>query len=152
MPAAAFFAGYALSWLLVSAALLVPVLLLHLAGGRALQWSAALALLVAAGWQLTAVKAASIRRCHRRPSLSPWGIASVRDAGLFGLRHSLACIGTCWAMMLAVMLSGHHLAAAALVTGLALIERGSPIMGPRRNAWMLAAMATAEGIVALPVG
>src|SRR4051794_4188113 len=60
VPSAVFLVAYASSWMLVSAALLVPVVLLHFAGGRALQWSAAAALLIAAGWQLTSLKAASI--------------------------------------------------------------------------------------------
>jgi predicted metal-binding membrane protein len=152
MPASAFLAGYASLWMLASAALLVPVLFLHLAGGGALRLSAAGAFLVAAGWQLTSMKAAFIRRCHRRTALSSWGFASVRDAGLFGIRHSLACIGTCWAMMLAVMLSSHHLAAAAVVTGLSLMERGSPVVWQRRNAWILSVMAMAECVAALSVG
>jgi predicted metal-binding membrane protein len=152
LPAGAFLAGYASLWMLASAALLVPVLFLHLTGGRVLHWSAAGAFLVAAAWQLTAVKAACIRRCHRRTPLSPWGFSAVREAGLFGIRHCLACIGTCWVMMLAVMLSSHHLAAAAAVTGLALIERGSPVVWQPRNAWILAAMAMAECVAVLLAG
>jgi predicted metal-binding membrane protein len=152
VPSAVFLAAYAFSWMLASAALLVPVMLLHFAGGRALQWSAVAALLIAGGWQLTAFKAASMRRCHRRPPLSPWGAVSVRDAGVFGLRHAVACIGTCWAMMLAVMLSGHHLVAAAAITALALMERGSPLIWLRRNGWILTAMAAAECTLALQAG
>lgn len=58
------------------------------------------ALLVAAGWQLTPGKRRWLLECHRARPLPPAGPRADRAAAGFGLRVGAACAGTCWALML----------------------------------------------------
>jgi predicted metal-binding membrane protein len=65
------------------------------------RWLAAGAILGAAGYQLTPLKDACLRRCR-----SPLGLLLRRGAFRAGLEHGLLCLGCCWALMLALFALG----------------------------------------------
>ena len=102
---------------------------------------AALAALVACVWQVSPFKQRCLNRCHAHRPLSPFGLRADVDALRLGLRHGLWCIGTCWALMLAmVLLPGWQLAAMVVVSALAFCERLDP---PTAPAWRLRGARTA---------
>lgn len=60
----------------------------------------AVVLAAAAGWQLTVHKRRFLRDCHRSVPLPIRGWAAERGAVRFGLRNGMACLGSCWCLML----------------------------------------------------
>ncbi len=60
----------------------------------------AVVLMAAAAWQLTPVKRRWLRACHRSVPLPPSGWRAEWGALRFGLRNGLACLGSCWCLML----------------------------------------------------
>lgn len=116
---------YLTCWMLFGLVALWTVALLP-----SLQSTAALAaaLLVAGVWQLTAWKRRWLRDCHRSVPLRLTGWRAELCAARFGARNGLACVGSCWAMMLVMVVapSGQLLWMAALggvVTTERLMER-----------------------------
>lgn len=102
---------------------------------------AALAVLVACVWQVSPLKQRCLNRCHAHRPLSAFGLKADVDALRLGLRHGLWCIGTCWALMLAmVLMPGWQLAAMVVVAVLAFCERLDP---PSAPAWRLRGFRTA---------
>lgn len=55
---------------------------------------------IAAAWQLTPAKRRALRGCHRSVPLPPRGWRAEAAAARFGLRNGIACLGSCWCMML----------------------------------------------------
>jgi len=120
------------------------------AGGYSLLWIAAgVALILAANsigaiaatflavaiWQCSPLKQHCLNRCHSHATLSAFGPSADRDALLFGLRHGLWCIGSCFGLMLLPMLlSRGHLAAMAIVT---LWLAGERLETPAAPRWQL---------------
>jgi predicted metal-binding membrane protein len=84
--------------------------------------TAALAAVLAAGavWQLTTVKRRSLLACHRTVPLPPRGWRAGKAAFGFGLRNGLACVGSCWCLMLisAIAPGGQLLWTGALTTAI----------------------------------
>jgi len=81
----------------------------------------ALAFVVAAIWQRTSMHARALAACHRRLPLAPIGWRADRDCLRFGGTIGIACVWSCWPLMLACTLSGHALVAmigGVIVTGL----------------------------------
>ncbi|VWC71828.1 membrane protein [Burkholderia lata] len=102
---------------------------------------AAVAAFVACVWQVSPFKQRCLNRCHAHRPLSPFGRKADVDALRLGLRHGWWCIGTCWALMLAmVLLPGWQLAAMVAVSVLAFCERLDP---PTAPAWRLRGARTA---------
>jgi predicted metal-binding membrane protein len=64
------------------------------------------AVVVALIWQVSPAKQWCLNRCHQRPPLAAFGFAADADAVRFGLRNGAACAGTCWALMLPMLLIG----------------------------------------------
>lgn len=93
----------------------------------------AVALVLAALWQLSPGKQRFLRRCHRAVPLPPTGRRATLGCLRFGWVHGVACVGSCWGLM-AVMAAAPagHLAWNAVVTLLVLRERSAP--RPRRAA------------------
>jgi predicted metal-binding membrane protein len=122
---ALFSLAYAAVWTLAMTLLAVASGLAALGVG----WAASpvLALAVAALWQSTPARQASLNRCHRLPRLGVFGWAADRDCLAYGFTSGLWCVGACWALMLLPMFveSGHFLAMLAVMTFL-LIERQMP--------------------------
>ncbi|GGK42127.1 hypothetical protein GCM10010124_38650 [Pilimelia terevasa] len=96
----ALLAAYLAPWV-AFAALAVPVVGLLPAGAQA-----AGTLAVAGLWQLTPAKRACLRGCRGVRVPPAGGRRAVAASARLGLRHGLACVGSCWAMMLAMLVTG----------------------------------------------
>jgi predicted metal-binding membrane protein len=101
---------------------------------------AALAFALAALWELSPIKRRALRRCHRAVPLAAQGWRADRDCFVFGCARGLDCLVSCWAMMLAVMLADHALAAILLTQALAFAERRAREPRVERCAVVLAAL------------
>ena len=84
-------------------------------------------------WQFSPVKQFCLNRCHDQPPLAAHGIAADLAALGFGVTQAIWCCGTCWALMLApLMTQDGHLFAMAATSAYLIAERLDP---PRRPAW-----------------
>ena len=124
---AGFLAGYFAPWL---------VLGVVAAGLRQASWThsyaiPALSFAVAALWQLTPMHRRALVACHRRRPLAPVGWQADRDCLRFGGLIGLACVSSCWPLMLACTLAGHGLIAMTGGMALGAAERWS-FRPPRR--------------------
>lgn len=119
---AVFLCGYLGLWL-AAAWLLDAASALWLSAVNNLSLSLAGAALAAAAWQLGPGKAAALAACHRGRALAPSGGAADRDCLLYGLQSGVACLRSCWLLMLLPGAGGHGLAVMLGVTALALAER-----------------------------
>jgi predicted metal-binding membrane protein len=96
---ALFVAVYLTVWVAFGALVLVLASLWSGAGGAAVP---ALALGVAAAWQLTGRKRRALLDCHRTSPLPPRGWRASAAVLRFASINALACVRSCWAMMLAM--------------------------------------------------
>lgn len=122
-----FLAGSVAVWLILGAAVSLLVVLLP-----TVRWAAAAGFLAAAWWQVSPAKRQALSRCHRTFALAASGWPADRDCLLFGARNGIACVASCWAMMVAAMFAGHGPLLTLCVQGVALAERRS--RRPRVNA------------------
>ena len=111
---AGFLAGYFAPWLALG---------IVAAGLRQGPWThthvaPALGFAVAALWQLTPMHRRALAACHRLLPLSPLGWHADRDCLRFGSTIGLACVSSCWLLMLACTFAGHGLM--AMMGGMAL--------------------------------
>jgi len=118
---AEFSAGYLAVWaafgvLALAAAASAP--------GVARPVTLAVVLAAAAAWQLTPVKRRFLLAAHRSVPLPPRGWRAERGALAFGLRNGLACVGSCWCLMLVMAVGpGGGLLWPAALTGVVTAER-----------------------------
>ncbi|AWN44964.1 hypothetical protein DK419_00335 [Methylobacterium terrae] len=125
---ALFLAGYAAAWSIAGIGLAALALVLLPAGPAA---ALAPVLLAALLWQASPAKQRCLNRCHARPPLAAFGAAARRDAWWFGLAHGAWCAGSCWALMLVMLvLPAGHLAAMAVLAAWILAERLAPATAP----------------------
>ncbi|HEY6730208.1 MAG TPA: DUF2182 domain-containing protein [Solirubrobacterales bacterium] len=135
-----FLCGYLGIWLGFTALVLLPLSAAVPATGVTL----AVALTIAAAWQLTPLKWRALRACHRPSPLPAHGWRATAGAVRFGLRNGAACVASCWAMMAAVALvSSSMLVWMAAVTAIVTLEKLSqkPRQTARRVALPLVAAA-----------
>ena len=93
------------------------------------------AAVLALAWQASPAKQRCLNRCHAHPPLAAFGWRAARDALALGLRHGGWCVGSCWALMLLVLLLPQgHVAGMAAAAVLMFSERLDP---PRPPAWRL---------------
>jgi len=119
---------------------------LDLAGLAAAPLAPAAALALAALWQLTPTKRRALQACHRTRPLPPRGWRATAAVAGFGLRNGLACLASCWAMMLTMAFAGPpRLAWMAALTGLITAERLS--VRPRRACARVGAVLAAAALV-----
>ena len=120
----AVFAGaYLAVWLLFGLVAISLARLARLPEGAG--WPLAAALAVAAGWELTAAKRRCLRACHRTLPLPPDGWKADAACARFGLRYGWACLGACWALMLAMAIAGHaSLLLMVVLTTIVVAEEG----------------------------
>jgi predicted metal-binding membrane protein len=71
----------------------------------------ALFFFTAALWQLTPMHKRATVACHRTQPLAPLGWQADRDCLRFGSTIGIACVSSCWPLMLACALAGHALIA-----------------------------------------
>lgn len=135
---AAFLAGYATAWACPAALGMAAVVLLQAAGGQAAALAAPVAFVAAVAWQLAPRRALMLRRCHRTVPLPPFGWRADAACLRFGASQGLACAAACGPAMLAVMLAGGHLVAAAALGLLLFLERGALTPRPELLAGALA--------------
>jgi predicted metal-binding membrane protein len=99
----------------------------------------------AAAWELSAAKRRASRACHRPLPLPLYGWPAERGALVFGLRQGVGCVGTCWCLMLTmVVVPGAHLLWMTALTCLIAMQRIA--RRPRR-----ASTITASGLGAAAV-
>jgi predicted metal-binding membrane protein len=118
---AAFSAGYLAVWAAVGVAALAAA-----ASTTTLPRDIRLTVVLAgaAAWELGAPKRRASRACHRPLPLPLYGWPAERGALLFGLRQGASCAGTCWCLMLTmVVVPGTHLLWMAALTCLIAMER-----------------------------
>lgn len=139
-------AGFTAIWLATGAALLPLLALAAPYAERRPVAALALALAAAIAWQLTPLKAAALRACHRRPALPPRGWAADAACLRFGAAQGWACVGACWPLMLCPMLASHSL---ALGLALAVISFTERILPPPVGRWPVAAVSTIAGAALL---
>jgi predicted metal-binding membrane protein len=132
---AAFLGGMAGVWLLIG------VIGMMVLGGAPVALSGHPEV-AAAAWQLGPMKRAALLRCHRTVPLAAAGWRANWDCLRYGLTHGLGCVGSCWALMLAMTLASHRPVAGLCIQVVALAERRS-----RRPRFELSALAL--GICAL---
>jgi predicted metal-binding membrane protein len=101
----------------------------------------AVALALAAAWQLTGSKRRALHDCHRSSPLPPRGRRATAGVLRFASINALACVRSCWAMMLAMgaarsMMLFWMVAITGIVTAEKLAER--PRQAARAGAVMLA--------------
>jgi predicted metal-binding membrane protein len=120
----AFVSGYFVLWAVAGLAAFAAVR--GLAGTGA--WVAAPALVAAAGYQLSPLKGACLRRCR-----SPLGSLLNRRAFAAGLEHAGFCLGCCWALMLVVLALGmNSLFWMAAITAVIFVEKAT-VIGARAS-------------------
>jgi predicted metal-binding membrane protein len=141
---AAFVCVYALIWIAFGGlVLLASPLWASLHGETVL----AVALATAAGWQLTAHKRRALLDCHRPSPLPPQGWRATAGVVRFAARNGLACLRSCWAMMLAMgVASSMMLLWMVAVTGIVTTEKLAE--RPRRAARVGAVVLAAGAVLA----
>ena len=131
---ALFLAGYGATWLMAGWAMRALEMLLRDATTD-LRLPALAAAVLALAWQASPAKQRCLNRCHAHPPLAAFGWRAARDALALGLRHGGWCVGSCWALMLLVLLLPQgHVAGMAAAAVLMFSERLDP---PRPPAWRL---------------
>lgn len=118
---AGFLAGYLGAWLAVGVAIS------FIEPGP---WLAAAAFAVAGVWQLTRYRRIAMAGCHRSMPLAPRGWRADRDCVRYGWTVGTYCVASCWALMLACAMAGHHLLAMFGITAFLWTER---VTRPRRR-------------------
>ena len=111
---AGFLIGYLATWLVIGAAVsfVEPSAVL-----------AAAAFAVAGAWQLTRYKRMAMTACHRVTPLAPRGWRADRDCLRYGWSVGTYCVASCWALMMACAMAGHHPIAMIGVTAVMYAER-----------------------------
>jgi hypothetical protein len=134
---AAFGLGYFAPWLGLGivAATLRQATWTHTYAAPALGFAAA------ALWQRTVTYKRALTACHRTWPIAPLGWRADRDCLRFGSFVGLACIQTCWLLMLACGFAGHSLIAMTGGMAVGAVERWS--FRPRKKAMLAATLALA---------
>jgi predicted metal-binding membrane protein len=101
----------------------------------------AAALILAAAWQLTPAKRHALRLCHIAPPLPPRGPRATAGVVRFAVRNGAACVGSCWALMLAMTVAAPAALWTVVVTGIDTAEKLGP--RPRRTVRAVAVLLAA---------
>jgi predicted metal-binding membrane protein len=141
---AEFSIGYISIWIIFGVVGLPLVALVPTAA----RWTATGIMLGAAAfWQVTPSKRRWLRDCHRSVPLPPTGWRAEAGAIRFGLRNGLACLGSCWCLMLVMtVVPAAPLFWTAALTVIITAER---LLARPRRATRLAALAMGVGAAAI---
>ena len=132
---ALFLGGYGALWLMAGWAMKAIEMLVRNAATDLHLPALAAAAVLALVWQVSPAKQCCLNRCHAHPPLAAFGWPAARDALALGLRHGVWCVGSCWALMLLVLLLPQgHVAGMVAAAVLMFSERLDP---PRPPAWRL---------------
>jgi len=144
---AEFAAAYLAVWMAFGALTLTVAALVPATPGSA---AFAIVLAAAAAWQVSPLKRRWLRDCHRSVPLPPRGWAAERAALRFGLRNGAGCLGSCWCLMLVMVVASGFLWT-VLVAGFVTAEK--LLLQPRRatrfGAAVLAIAAAGAAVAAL---
>jgi hypothetical protein len=102
-----FLMGYFAPWILLG----VPVALFRRLSFTHTHGAAAMAFALAALWLWLPARRIALVECHRTMPLAPTGIRADGDCLRFGWLIGIACVITCWPLMVACSLTGHALPA-----------------------------------------
>ena len=141
---ALFTAAYVAAWVAFGIAALGLDHLLREHAGLPDRVVLALALGVAAAWQLTRAKQRALFACGRTVPLPPFGRRADAGSVRYALLHARRCLQSCWALMLVMVVAG-SLAWMVVLTALVVAEE-RPIRG-RRRPWPAAALLVAAAAV-----
>ena len=108
----------------------------------------ALGFAVAALWQRTPAHKRAVVACHRRLPLAPVGWRADRDCLRFGGTIGIACVRSCWPLMLACTFAGHGVIAMAGGMAVGAAERWSFRPRTRALLWVTLALASYYGVLA----
>jgi predicted metal-binding membrane protein len=145
---ALFVVGYGAAWMVAGMALQSMALIARVAAQKS-PLLPGIAVIVALVWQVSPAKQRCLNACHRRPSLTAFGIAADLDAFAFGLTQGVWCVGACWALMLLPLLVGRgHLPTMTIVALFLFAER---FERPAPYAWRLRGPCKALRIVAAQI-
>jgi predicted metal-binding membrane protein len=120
---AIFLAGYLILWLAAGAGFFLLLSVLGVNAGSPSPLLIASAFALALGWQLAPAKRRALNACHRTMPLAPRGSRADRDCFRYGLRIGAYCLMSCWALMLACLITGHATPALAVITLVLTAER-----------------------------
>jgi predicted metal-binding membrane protein len=113
-----------------------------------------LALVVAAGWQVTRVKRRALFACRRTVPLPPVGLRADAGCARFALQQGWRCVTSCWALMAVMAVVGHSdhsgLVWMTALTALVMVEELT-LLGRRLLRSSAVALIAAAGLVALGV-
>ena len=93
---------------------------------------------LAAVWMVTPLHTRALAGCHRRCPLAPVGWRADRDCLRFGGTIGIACVASCWPLMLACAFTGHSVIAMAGGMAVSALERW-PYRPREREAWQATA-------------
>jgi hypothetical protein len=93
---------------------------------------------LAAAWMATPLHTRALAECHHRCPLAPVGWRADRDCLRFGGTIGIACVASCWPLMLACAFTGHSVIAMAGGMAVSALERW-PHRPRQREAWQAAA-------------
>jgi len=93
---------------------------------------------IAAVWMATTLHTRALAGCHRRCPLAPVGWRADRDCLRFGGTIGIACVASCWPLMLACAFTGHSVIAMAGGMAVSAMERW-PYRPRQREAWQATA-------------
>jgi predicted metal-binding membrane protein len=139
---AVFLAGYFAPWTVLG----VLAIILHRLLWAHPHATAAVAFALAAGWALLPLRRRAMVACHRVIPLAPSGWRADRDCLRYGLSIGVACVTTCWLLMLGCALTGHALPAMVAGAAIAARERRSFRPPLRTVAAAIAALAVSYGL------
>jgi predicted metal-binding membrane protein len=141
---ATFIAVHVSIWIAFGAALLAASSLWSSVDGAGVL---AVVLALAAGWQLTGYKRRALRDCQRQPRRSDRGQDATEGVVRFALRHGLACVRSCWAMMLVMgVASSTMIFWMVAIAGIVITEKLA--RRPRHATHAAAALLAAGAVVA----
>lgn len=140
-------AVYVGAWLLFGVTALAADHLLDVHAGLGEPTLLALALIVAAGWQLSRAKRRALFACGRTVPLPPLGRRADAGCARFALLHAWRCIRSCWSIMLVMVVVGHSsLAWMVALTALVAAEELT-VTGRRLTQPAAAVLAVTAGVV-----
>jgi predicted metal-binding membrane protein len=103
-----FMVGYFTVWMIVGAVLVFLAAAMRMATTHPML-TIGLGVIGVSIWEFSPYKQHTLNRGHVHPSHSAFGVAADWDALHFGITHAWWCVGSCWALMLLLMLfpAGH---------------------------------------------
>jgi len=125
----AFLFGFLAVWMVVQTVIVETSELF----ARLIGWEAAgvVAMVVAALWEVAAIKRRRLRRCHRTVPLAPHGWRADADCVRYGVTTGFSCVTMCWALMVAAAAFSHSLLVMGVLFGVQMSgryqQRPSPV-------------------------